>query len=37
MAIPLEAIWPWFRRMKLRRKAKRYLKHIRETYGITTA
>ena len=37
MAIPLEAIWPWFRRMKLRRKAKRYLKHIRETYGITPA
>ena len=34
MAIPLEAIWPWFRRMKFRRKAKRYLKHIRETYGI---
>lgn len=34
MAIPLEAIWPWYRRMKLRRKAKRYLKHIRETYDI---
>lgn len=34
MAIPLEAVWPWFRRTKLRRKAKRYLKHIRETYGI---
>ena len=31
---PLEAIWPWYRRMKLRRKAKRYLKHIRETYDI---
>ena len=37
MAIPLEAIWPWFRRMKLRRKAKRYLKHIREAYGIDPA
>jgi len=34
MAVPLEAIWPWFRRLKLRRKAKRYLRHIRETYGI---
>ena len=34
MAIPVEAVWPWFRRMKLRRKAKRYLKHIRENYGI---
>lgn len=34
MLIPLEAIWPWFRRRKLRRKARRYLKHIRETYGI---
>lgn len=37
MAIPLVKFWPWFRRMKLRRKAKRYLKHIRETYGITPA
>lgn len=32
--IQLEAIWPWYRRRKLRRKANRYLKHIRETYGI---
>lgn len=35
MLIPLEAVWPWFRRQKLRRKAQRYLKHIRETYGIS--
>jgi len=34
MAIPLEAVWPWFRRLKLRRKARRYLKHIREAYGV---
>lgn len=34
MAIPVEAAWPWFRRLKLRRKAKRYLRHLRETYGI---
>jgi len=34
MAIPLEAVWPWFRRLKLRRKARRYLKHIRMTYGV---
>lgn len=34
MAIPLEAIWPWFRRMKLRRKVRRYLRRIREKYGI---
>lgn len=34
MAIPLEAVLPWFRRMKLHRKAQRYLKHIRETYGL---
>ena len=34
MAIPLEAIWPWFRRQKLKRKAKRYLKHIRNHYGV---
>ena len=34
MAIPLEAAWPWYRRMKLRRKAKRYLRHIQETYEL---
>ena len=33
--IPLEAIWPWFRRQKLARKAERYLKHIRDAYGVT--
>ncbi|MBR0198020.1 MAG: hypothetical protein IJQ34_07785 [Kiritimatiellae bacterium] len=33
-AIPLEIIWPWFRRRKLRRKARRYLKHIRERYDV---
>lgn len=32
--IPLEAIWPWFRRQKLARKAGRYLKHIRDAYGV---
>lgn len=34
MLIPLEAVWPWYRRHKLRRKAERYLSYIRETYGI---
>lgn len=34
MAIPLEAIFPWFRRCKLRRKARRYLKDLRERYGL---
>lgn len=32
--IQLEAIWPWFRRYKLARKAKRFLAHIREKYGV---
>lgn len=32
--IQLEAIWPWFRRQKLRRKSERYLQHIREKYGV---
>lgn len=35
MLVPLEAVWPWFRRQKLRRKARRYLKHIREAYDIS--
>lgn len=34
-SIPLERIWPWFRRRKLARKAERYLRHIREAYGVT--
>ena len=34
MVIPLEAHWPWFRRLKLRRKAKRYLAGLREKYGL---
>ena len=34
MAIPLVKFWPWFRRLTIRRKARHYLKHIRETYGI---
>ena len=33
-AIPLEKIWPWFRREKLRRKARRYLEHMRGKYRI---
>ena len=33
--IPVEAVWPWFRRRKLARKADRYLRHIREKYGVT--
>lgn len=33
-AVPLEAVWPWFRRRKLARKAARYLRHIREFYQI---
>lgn len=35
MAIPLVQFWPWLRRLTLRRKARHYLKHIREKYGIT--
>ena len=34
MAIPLVKFWPWLRRLTIRRKAHKYLKHIRETYGI---
>ena len=34
MAIPLVKFWPWLRRLTIRRKARHYLKHIRETYGI---
>lgn len=33
--IPLEVVWPWYRRQKLGRKAERYLKHIRDAYGVT--
>ena len=33
--LPIEAVWPWFRRRKLARKANRYLRHIREKYGVT--
>lgn len=35
MMIPLEALWPWYRRQKLARKAKRYLKFIRDAYDVT--
>ena len=34
MLIPLESIWPWYRRLKLARKARRYLAHIRARYGV---
>lgn len=34
MTIPLEVFWPWYRRHKLRRKAARYLLHVREAYGV---
>ena len=34
MAIPLVKFWPWLRRLTIRRKAQKYLKHIREAYGI---
>lgn len=30
----LERIWPWWRGWILRSKAKKYLKHIREAYGV---
>ena len=33
-AVPLEAFWPWYRRRKLARKARRYLRHIRDKYGV---
>ena len=35
MAIPLVAVCPWLRRLTIRRKARKYLKHIREAYGIS--
>lgn len=35
MAIPLVKFCPWLRRLTIRRKARKYLKHIRETYGIS--
>ena len=35
MAIPLVKFWPWLRRQTIRRKARHYLKHIREAYGIS--
>lgn len=31
---PLVKFWTWFRRLTIRRKARHYLKYIRETYGI---
>ena len=34
MAIPLVTFCPWLRRLTLRRKARKYLKHIREKYDI---
>lgn len=33
--LPIEAVWPWYRRRKLARKADRYLQHIRDKYGVT--
>lgn len=33
-AIPIESVWPWYRRRKLVRKARRYLAHIRSAYGV---
>jgi hypothetical protein len=33
-AIQVEAVWPWFRRRKLARKSERYLRHLREKYGV---
>ncbi len=32
--IPLELVWPWYRRRKLRRKAARFLASIRRRYNI---
>lgn len=37
MFIPLERWWPWYRRLKLRRKAKRYLTHMRKNFGVEIA
>ena len=34
MAIPLVKFFPFFRRQTIRRKARHYLKHIRDTYGV---
>lgn len=34
MAIPLEVVWPWYRRRKLARKSERYMRHLRNAYGI---
>ena len=34
MAVPLVKFCPWLRRLTIRRKAQKYLKHIREKYGI---
>lgn len=36
-AIPLEMYCAWFRRRKLIRKSRRYLAHIRESFGIKSA
>ena len=35
MAIPLVQSCPWFRRLTIRRRARHYLKRIREKYGIS--
>ena len=35
VALPLVKFCPWFRRLTIRRKARHYLKHIREVYGIS--
>ena len=32
--IPLEYFWPWFRRRKLRKDARRYLAHLREKFAL---
>lgn len=37
MFIPLERWWPWYRRQKLRRKAKRYLTSMRTNFGVDIA
>lgn len=34
LLIKLDRVWPWWRGWILRSKAKKYLKHIRETYGV---
>jgi len=34
MVLPLEIFWPWYRRLKLRRKTQRYLKRLQRKYGV---